>query len=77
MIYPASREGQARETVDVLRGTKEGTNAFLGVVSDFPLTAILTDQSDSGNGYVTPFPFKTEIEAVSLRGRELSRRHTS
>lgn len=77
VIYPASREGQARETVDVLRGTKEGTNAFLGVVSDFPLTAILTDQSDSGNGYVTPFPFKTEIEAVSLRGRELSRRHTS
>lgn len=77
IIYPASRELQARETLDILRRTKPETNAFLGVDRDFPLTAILTDQSDSGNGYVTPFPFKTEIEAVSLRGRELSRRHHS
>ncbi|MDA0874095.1 MAG: hypothetical protein O3C45_03440 [Bacteroidetes bacterium] len=77
LIYPATRERQARETLDVLRRTKPGTNAFLGIERDFPLTAILTDQSDSGNGYVTPFPYKTEIEAVSLRGRELSRRHRS
>jgi hypothetical protein len=77
IIYPASRAPQAREMADVLRRTKSGTNSFLGVGRDFPLTAILTDQSDAGNGYVTPFPYKTEIEAATLRGRELSRRHHS
>ena len=77
IIFPPRRELQARETLDILKRTKPATNAFLGVDRDFPLTAVLSDQSDAGNGYVTPFPFKTEIEAAALRGRGLSRKHHS
>lgn len=77
VIYPARHEQQAREMLDVLRATKPGTDAFLGVDRPYTLTAILSDQSDSGNGFVTPFPYKTEINAIALRGRGLSRRHHS
>ncbi len=77
IIYPDRHEQQARETLWTLRTTAARTNAFLGLRHDYSLTAVLSDQSDSGNGYVTPFPFKTEINAIALRGRALSREHTS
>jgi len=77
IIYPDRHERMAREMLGVLRDTRPGTDAFLGVDRPYDLTAILSDQSDSGNGYVTPFPYKTEINAIALRGRGLSRRHQS
>lgn len=77
VIYPGQHELQARELLSVLRETRAGTDAFLGVDRPYSLTAILSDQSDSGNGFVTPFPYKTEINAIALRGRGLSRRHHS
>lgn len=75
IIYPAEHEQQAREMMNVLRSTRPETDSFLGVEHPYTLTAILSDQSDSGNGFVTPFPYKTEINAIALRGRALSRRH--
>ncbi len=77
VIYPEQHELQARELLSVLRATRAETDAFLGVDRPYSLTAILSDQSDSGNGFVTPFPYKTEINAIALRGRGLSRRHHS
>lgn len=77
IIYPDRHEQQAREMLDVLRSTKHETDSFLGVDRPYTLTAILSDQSDSGNGFVTPFPYKTEINAIALRGRALSRGHQS
>lgn len=77
VIYPDRHERQAREMLAVLQDTRAGTDAFLGVNRRYALTAILSDQSDSGNGFVTPFPYKTEINAIALRGRGLSRTHSS
>lgn len=77
VIYPDRHEQQAREMLHVLRSTRPETDSFLGVSRPYTLTAILSDQSDSGNGFVTPFPYKTEINAIALRGRALSRRHES
>lgn len=77
IIYPMRRETQAKDILAVLKETKPATGLFLGVQDDFPLNIVLTNQSDAGNGFVSPFPFKTEIEGVALRGRGLSRRHDS
>lgn len=77
VIFLERHEQQAREMLHVLRSTRPLTDSFLGVTRPYSLTAILSDQSDSGNGFVTPFPYKTEINAIALRGRALSRRHQS
>lgn len=77
IIYPLRREAQARDILSIIQETKPATGLFLGVQDDFQLNIVLTDQSHSGNGFVSPLPFKTEIESVALRGRELSRRHDS
>ena len=77
IIYPDRHERQAGSMLKVLQDTRAGTDAFLGVDRLYSLTAILSDQSDSGNGFVTPFPYKTEINAIALRGRGLSREHHS
>lgn len=77
VIYQEGRRLQAEEILWTIDQTLPGTLQLLGSRSDFGLTVVLNDFSDSGNGYVTPFPFKSEIESVSLGGRSLSRRHTS
>jgi hypothetical protein len=77
VIYQEGRKNQAAEALWTIRQTIEGTNALLGSPSNFGLTVILNNYSDAGNGYVTPFPFKSEIESVSLRGRGLSLKHPS
>ena len=77
IIYPDRHERQAGAMLKVLQETRKATDAFLGVDRPYSLTAILSDQSDAGNGFVTPFPYKTEINAIALRGRGLSRRHHS
>ena len=77
VIYRAGDEQEAREAFSVLKRTRSGTDAFVGVDRPYSLTAIVSGISDTGNGFVTPFPFKTELSAVPLRGRRLSRRHRS
>jgi len=77
VIYQEGRRDQAFEILSTIRQTNPATGLLLGVDGDFKFSVVLNDFSDSGNGYVTPFPFKSEIEGVALRGRGLSRTHTS
>jgi len=77
VIYQEGARNQARETLKALIETMPASQLLLGTSSDFGLTVILNNYSDAGNGYLTPFPFKSEIETVALRGRGLSLRHES
>ncbi len=77
VIYQKGTRTQAEETLWMLRQTLQKTNDLLGSKASVRLSVVLNDFSDSGNGYVTPFPFKSEIESVALLGRGLSRRHPS
>ena len=77
VIYQEGRRLQAEEILWTIDQTLLGTNQIFGSRSNFGLSVVLNDFSDSGNGYVTPFPFKSEIESVSLGGRSLSKKHPS
>ncbi len=77
VIYQEGAQNQARETLRTLIETMPASQLLLGTSADFGLTVILNNYSDAGNGFVTPFPFKSEIETVALRGRGLSLRHES
>ena len=77
VIYQEGRKDQASEVLWTMRQTIDGTNQLLGSTSNFGLTVVLNAYSDAGNGYATPFPFKSEIESVALRGRGLSLKHPS
>ncbi len=77
VIYQEGTRNQARETLSTLIETMPASQLLLGTSADFGLTVVLNNYSDAGNGFVTPFPFKSEIETVALRGRGLSLRHES
>ena len=77
VIYQDNLRKQAEELLWTLKTTAAGTNQLLGSSSKFKLSVVLNGSGDSGNGYVTPFPFKSEIESGSIRGRSISRKHPS
>jgi len=78
LIYQESTEAAAWRIRRALRQSRMETDRLVGLTSrpiDMPV--VVDGFSDRSNGFVTPFPFKQEIEASSLRDDALVARSSS
>lgn len=77
IIFQEGLEDEAQEAAAVLERTLSGTRDLVGLRSSLRMPVVLNRFNDRSNGYVTPLPFKQEIEGISLKGKALSPRHSS
>lgn len=78
LIVQEGEEEAARRLRRALRQSRAGTDRLVGLTSDsIEMPVVVDGFSDRSNGVVTPFPFKQEIEASSLREDALVARSTS
>ena len=77
VIYDASRPAEALAALRLLEEHYTPTRRLLRHRRSLRMPVVLNGYNDRSNGYVTPLPFKQEIEAVSIRGTALSPRHPS
>ncbi|MEF8864804.1 MAG: hypothetical protein V5A20_03495 [Salinibacter sp.] len=76
-IVQEGTEDSAWRIRRALERTRDGTAALMGVRSSLRMPVVVDGFSDRSNGFVTPFPFKQEIEAPSLRDDALVARASS
>lgn len=68
LIYQRGYDAMARQAATELHRSLAATDSLIGGQSrSFQLPVVLNAFNDVSNGYVRPFPFKSEIELPSLR----------
>lgn len=72
VIYEVGLEAEAEEAGARLEANLPETQALFGSRRRMRMPVVLNRFNDRSNGFVTPFPFKQEIEGVSIRGYDLS-----
>ena len=77
LIVQNGVEDTAGRILEALKRTREGTTDLIGVRSSIHMPVVVDGFSDRSNGFVTPLPFKQEIEAPSLRDDALVARASS
>jgi hypothetical protein len=77
VIFQEGVRDQAEELLWTLDGTFAAVDSLVGDGQPPALTVVLNDYNDRGNGYVTSFPFKSEIESTAISGRGLSPRNSN
>ncbi len=68
VIYQRGLEDQAGETAFILEETLEETRVLIGLRRVARMPVVLNNFNDRSNGYVTPIPFRQEIEAAAPKG---------
>ncbi len=78
LIYQEGAWDMARRTAAALEGTWARTNDIVGPTpEDWRMPVVINDFNDRSNGFVTPFPFRQEIETPSIKADELVARSSS
>ncbi len=78
LIVQKGEEDAARRIRRALRRSRAGTNRLIGPTPEpVDMPVVVDGFSDRSNGFVTPFPFKQEIEAPSIRDDALVARSSS
>ncbi len=77
LIYQSGYKSEAIETGEVLESSLDRSRELLGTRRKTRIPVVLNAFNDRSNGFVTPLPFKMEIEIPSLKGNRLSPRHPS
>lgn len=77
VIFESGFEDEARETSAILEAHYDSSRAFVGGQRAFRMPVVLNGNNDVANGFVTPFPFRQEIEATAIKGSRLSSRFPS
>lgn len=78
LIYQEGAYDMARRTAAALEETRAATNAMVGPVpDDWRMPVVINDFNDRSNGFVTPFPFRQEIETPSIKSDQLVARSSS
>jgi len=77
MIVQEGVEETAWRIHRALRETRTGTKRLVGTTSSLRMPVVVDGFSDRSNGFVTPFPFKQEIEAPSIRKDAIVARSSS
>ena len=77
LIVQDGVEDTAWRIREALERTREGTADLMGGRLPIHMPVVVDGFSDRSNGFVTPFPFKQEIEAPSLRDDALVARASS
>lgn len=73
VIFPEKYHALAVQTLTILELEYEDVQELVGgELTDFPV--ILNPENDRGNGFVSPFNFRSEIEIAPLKGKALNPR---
>ncbi|MEX0661572.1 MAG: hypothetical protein WEA58_09090 [Balneolaceae bacterium] len=73
VIYPEKYHDLAAQTLAILEMEYEDIQELVGgELTNFPV--ILNPENDRGNGFVSPFNFRSEIEIAPLKGKALNPR---
>ena len=74
LIYQEGLFEEARESAGLLERVYPAIDSAVGLKRVLDLPVILKDYSDQGNGFVSSWPFRQEMDAIPLRGKALSPR---
>lgn len=74
IIYEAGLDQEAGEAAAILEATLPEARRLVGLRRKLEMPVVLNRFNDRSNGYVTPFPFRQEVEAVPIRSQPLSPR---
>lgn len=78
LIFQEGTSDAARRIRGALRSSRAGTDSLVGgTPRPIGMPVVVDGFSDRSNGFVTPFPFKQEIEAPSIRDDALATRSSS
>ena len=77
LIYEVGLHAEALEMAKLLERVYPGARFLAGLKRDLRMPVILNHFTDRANGFVSPLPFRQEIESVNLRGKTLSPRFHS
>ncbi|MDX1429826.1 MAG: hypothetical protein R3282_06045, partial [Rhodothermales bacterium] len=77
LIFESGFEREAVRMGVLLEESLSRARELVGTTRQFRMPVVLNAFNDRSNGFVTPFPFKMEIEIPSLKGNRLSPRHPS
>jgi hypothetical protein len=78
LIFQEGTGDAARRVQRALRSSRAGTDSLVGgTPRPIDMPVVIDGFSDRSNGFVTPFPFKQEIEAPSIRDDALVARSSS
>lgn len=77
VIYQAGFQEQALEAAYQLEVHYDSTRSLVGTSHRFRMPVVLNAFNDRSNGYVTPVPFKQEVELPRIRTDGLSLRSAS
>ncbi len=77
MIFQEGAEAEAREAAAILEAELPRTQALVGSRRRLRMPVVLNRFNDRSNGFVSVYPFKQEIEGVSIKGNRLSGRFSS
>ena len=78
LIYQEGTADAAWRVRRALRRSRAGTDSLVGSTPrSIEMPVVVDGFSDRSNGFVTPFPFKQEIEAASIRDDALVARSSS
>jgi hypothetical protein len=72
VLFDAQSKEAAQEAAAILESTLADTRTVIGNKEKFHLTVILNSYNDLSNGFVTMFPFRSEIEIPAIRGKKLN-----
>ncbi|HMB92685.1 MAG TPA: hypothetical protein VKP65_17675, partial [Rhodothermales bacterium] len=77
VIFQDGLAEEAREAAAILEAQLPATQALVGSQRTLRMPVVLNRFNDRSNGYVTAFPFKQEIEGISIKGNRISARFPS
>ncbi len=77
VIFESGAEPAAREAAAILESELPRAQARFPRGRTLSMPVVIVGFSDRAGGFVAPFPFRQEIEAVGIKGSRLSARHTS
>lgn len=77
VIHEVGMEGEATELASLLEDALSRDPVLFPPDDGFRMPVVLSQYTDRGNGYVSPVPFRQEIDAVPYSGLGVSPKHDS
>ena len=77
VIFQEGAEADAREAAAILEAELPRTQALVGSARRLRMPVVVNQFNDRSNGFVSPFPFRQEIEGIGIKGSRLSARYSS
>lgn len=77
VIYQTGAEGLAQEAVEVLDAAAPQVEALVGLRRSARMPLVLNAYNDRSNGFVSPLPYRIEVEGAAIQGKTLSPGHAS